>query len=89
MWNSSFIKYLNNNINTIFIILGHSCNLQCKYCLQHDVVNIQLETKINDEYEIDRHELIEKMRKDNARFISVQGREGVGKTVICKKFIDT
>lgn len=42
-------KYLNNNINTIFIILGHSCNLQCKYCLQHDVVNIQLETKINDD----------------------------------------
>ena len=30
----------------------------------------------------------EKMRKDNAKFISVQGREGVGKTVICKKFIE-
>lgn len=47
-----------------------------------------IETKINDEYVIDRHELIEKMRKDNAKFISVQGREGVGKTVICKKFIE-
>lgn len=47
-----------------------------------------IETKINDEYVIDRHELIEKMRKDNSKFISVQGREGVGKTVICKKFIE-
>lgn len=47
-----------------------------------------IETKINDEYEIDRKELIEKIRKDNAKFISVQGREGVGKTVICKKFIE-
>lgn len=47
-----------------------------------------IETKINDEYEIDRQELIKKMKKDNAKFISVQGREGVGKTVICKKFIE-
>lgn len=47
-----------------------------------------IETKINDEYEIDRKELIEKMRTDNSKFISVQGREGVGKTVICKKFIE-
>lgn len=47
-----------------------------------------IETKINNEYGIDRHELIEKMRKDNAKFISVQGREGVGKTVICKKFVE-
>lgn len=47
-----------------------------------------IETKINDEYEIDRQELIERIRKENAKFISVQGREGVGKTVICKKFIE-
>ena len=48
-----------------------------------------IETKINGEYEIDRQELIEKIRKDNAKFISIQGREGVGKTVICKKYIES
>ena len=48
-----------------------------------------IETKINGEYEIDRKELIEKIRKDNAKFISIQGREGVGKTVICKKCIES
>ena len=48
-----------------------------------------IETKINGEYEIDRQELIETIRKDNARFISIQGREGVGKTVICKKCIES
>lgn len=48
-----------------------------------------IETKINGEYEIDRQELIEKIRKDNAKFISIQGREGVGKTVICKKCIES
>lgn len=47
-----------------------------------------IETKINGEYEIDRQELIETIRKDNAKFISIQGREGIGKTVICKKFIE-
>ena len=48
-----------------------------------------IETKINGEYEIDRKELIEKIRKDNAKFISIKGREGVGKTVICKKCIES
>lgn len=47
-----------------------------------------IETKINNEYEIDRKELIEKIMEDNAKFISIQGREGVGKTVICKKLIE-
>ena len=48
-----------------------------------------IETKINGEYEIDRQELIETIRKDSVRFISIQGREGVGKTVICKKCIES
>jgi len=28
-------------------MLGHSCNLNCKYCLQHDVVNVALGETIN------------------------------------------
>lgn len=40
-------SFLQTNISTIFIMLGHECNLQCKYCLQHDVVNISLGKEIN------------------------------------------
>lgn len=47
-----------------------------------------IETKINSEYEIDRKELVDRIKNDNYRFISIQGREGVGKTVICKKCIE-
>ena len=47
-----------------------------------------IETKINGEYEINRKELVNKIEKDNYKFISIQGREGVGKTVICKKCIE-
>ena len=47
-----------------------------------------IDVKINDEYEIDRTELIEKIKRENAKFLSIQGAEGVGKTVICKKLIE-
>jgi len=47
-----------------------------------------IDVKINDEYEIDRTELIEKIKRENAKFLSIQGTEGVGKTVICKKLIE-
>ena len=40
-------NFLKSNISNIFIMLGHECNLQCKYCLQHDVVNVALDKKIN------------------------------------------
>lgn len=30
---------LKNNINTIFIMLGSNCNLNCKYCMQHSLIN--------------------------------------------------
>lgn len=47
-----------------------------------------IDIKINDEYEIDRTELIEKIKEEKFKFISIQGCEGVGKTVICKKVIE-
>ena len=40
-------NYLQTNISTIFIMLGHECNMNCKYCLQHDVVNVALGKDIN------------------------------------------
>lgn len=43
---------------------------------------------INDEYEIDRTEIIEKIKNSDNRFISVRGEAGSGKSVICKKVIE-
>lgn len=40
-------KFLKHQVNTIFIMLGNSCNLNCVYCLQHALVHHQIATKIN------------------------------------------
>ena len=31
-------NFLRREIGTIFIMLGNSCNMHCKYCLQHPLV---------------------------------------------------
>lgn len=43
---------------------------------------------INEEYEIDRRTLIEQIKNDDKRFVSIQGRAGSGKSVICKKCVE-
>ena len=43
----SVSKYLNREINTVFIVLGHACNNQCVYCMQHDITTKQVNTDIN------------------------------------------
>ncbi|HEY5561251.1 MAG TPA: hypothetical protein VIK72_05750 [Clostridiaceae bacterium] len=43
---------------------------------------------INGEYEINRNELLEAIRKDNERYISIQGGAGSGKSVLCKKYVE-
>ena len=35
-------KFFDIGQNSIYLILGQSCNLQCKYCLKHTMVNEQL-----------------------------------------------
>lgn len=47
-----------------------------------------ISTLINEEYEINRNDLIEKIKKENFHFISIQGREGSGKSATCKKIIE-
>ena len=42
-------KYLNRDIDTIFLMLGNECNLSCIYCLQHPLVEHQLARKVNDD----------------------------------------
>lgn len=36
---------IKNYINTIFIMLGQHCNLSCKYCMQHDLIEHVLPNK--------------------------------------------
>ena len=47
-----------------------------------------IECLINDEYEIDRTAIIEKIRKANEHYISIQGCAGSGKSVIGKKIVE-
>lgn len=44
---------------------------------------------INDEYEIDRTAIVEKIKKENEHFISIQGCAGSGKSVIGKKLVES
>lgn len=39
--------FLQRKVNTIFIMLGNSCNMNCKYCLQHPLVHTPLTGKVN------------------------------------------
>lgn len=47
-----------------------------------------IEGLINGEYEINRNEFLEKITKDNERYISIQGGAGSGKSVLCKKYVE-
>jgi len=47
-----------------------------------------IDCKINNEYEIDRNELISKIKGDNHNNISIQGGAGSGKSVLCKKIVE-
>lgn len=40
-------RFLKRRIHTVFLMLGNSCNMNCRYCLQHPLVNRQLTEKIN------------------------------------------
>lgn len=43
---------------------------------------------INGEYQIDRSVLLDAVRKDNYRFISVQGSAGSGKSAFCRMLVE-
>lgn len=47
-----------------------------------------IDCKINNEYEIDRSELISVIKADNHKYISIQGGAGSGKSVLCKKIVE-
>lgn len=47
-----------------------------------------IDCKINNEYEIDRSELISKIKVNNHNNISIHGGAGSGKSVLCKKIVE-
>ena len=47
-----------------------------------------IDTFINNEYEIDRTCIVEKIKTSKSQFISVRGEAGSGKSVVCKKVVE-
>lgn len=41
------MNFLPRKVDCVFIMLGHNCNMNCKYCMQHPIVHQQLCGKIN------------------------------------------
>lgn len=48
----------------------------------------EIEYRINGEYEIDRSELVNKIRNEKSKNIAILGKAGCGKSAICKKLIE-
>lgn len=48
-----------------------------------------IEDLINGEYEINRNRFLETIIKENERYISIQGEAGSGKSVLCKKYVES
>lgn len=55
--------------------------------LSRTLINNNIDGLINNEYEIDRSELVCKIREEGKKFISIQGEAGSGKSAICKKIL--
>lgn len=51
------------------------------------LIENSIDELIAGEYEIDRSEILSEMNDSTARFISVQGVAGSGKSALCKKFL--
>ena len=43
------MKFWRRNVNTVFVMLGNSCNMNCIYCLQHPLVHEPLQKNVNPE----------------------------------------
>lgn len=61
-------EFLKMKVRTIFIILGHSCNMQCAYCMQRPVIHEQLTNKINPKI----YDFIEALQKESGDPIHIQ-----------------
>ena len=62
------MKYLRRNINTVFLMLGNSCNMNCAYCLQHPLVHKALTREVNPEI----YDFLEEVTNENTRPLHLQ-----------------
>jgi uncharacterized protein len=62
------MKYLKRNINTVFLMLGNSCNMNCAYCLQHPLVHKPLTREVNPEI----YDFLEEISQENSRPLHLQ-----------------
>ena len=53
--------FLRRNIDTIFLMMGNECNLNCRYCLQHPLVEHPISHEINP----DIYDFIEQVCREN------------------------
>lgn len=65
----------------------NSCKFEKAIERSKNIGLINIDDKIKNEYEIDRSEIIEKIKQDNAQIICISGSAGVGKSALCKKLI--
>ena len=54
-------KYLSRHIKVIFLMMGNSCNMNCRYCMQHDLVSNPIAVTVNP----DIIEFIKEVAKEN------------------------
>lgn len=54
-------KFLKRHVETVFIMLGNSCNMNCVYCLQHPLVHQPLSSKVNPEI----YDFLAELAKEN------------------------
>lgn len=47
-----------------------------------------IDSLINDEYEIDKSDIVNRIKNSESQFVSVRGEAGSGKSVICKKVVE-
>lgn len=55
--------------------------------LSKALIDKNVDNLLNNEYEIDRSNIIINIKKDNHKFISIQGDAGIGKSALCKKLV--
>lgn len=65
----------------------NSCKFEKAVERSKNIGLINIDDKIKNEYEIDRSEIVGKIRQDNAQIICISGSAGVGKSALCKKLI--
>ena len=68
-------------------IKDNSYKFQEAITISKTLMNNNIDFLINNEYEIDRTEEINQIRKECKNFISVQGEAGSGKSALCKKML--